>query len=255
LIVLWQRLTGQRKFHRVALTRTDRTGHYRIVWRVGRIWTNHRWYVTARGLRSRTITERVRALVTLSSSASAAAPGDLITFAGHVAPAHSRQRIAIEQSAGSGWQVIAQPRLSRGSDYVVAHAFGNDGVVSVRAVLWGDRRNIRSFSDAVSIDVKAIHKIKHVVIIMQENRSFDTYFGTYPGADGIPPGVCVPDRLAGGCVRPFHDAADINYGGPHSALDATADINGGKMDGFVGQAGKGKACKTINPSCSPCTQG
>src|SRR6516162_2218558 len=31
-----------------------------------------------------------------------------------------------------------------------------------------------------------IHKIKHVVIIMQENRSFDSFFGTYPGADGIP---------------------------------------------------------------------
>ena len=43
-----------------------------------------------------------------------------------------------------------------------------------------------------------IHKIKHVIIIMQENRSFDTYFGTYPGADGIPKErgqftVCVPD--------------------------------------------------------------
>ena len=31
-----------------------------------------------------------------------------------------------------------------------------------------------------------IHRIKHVVIIMQENRSFDNYFGTFPGADGIP---------------------------------------------------------------------
>src|SRR5579884_3554614 len=31
-----------------------------------------------------------------------------------------------------------------------------------------------------------IHKIRHVIVIMQENRSFDTYFGTYPGADGIP---------------------------------------------------------------------
>src|SRR5947207_15938903 len=43
-----------------------------------------------------------------------------------------------------------------------------------------------------------IHKIKHVVVIMQENRSFDTYFGTYPGANGIPmqngvPTVCVHD--------------------------------------------------------------
>src|SRR4051812_36475581 len=28
-------------------------------------------------------------------------------------------------------------------------------------------------------------KIKHIIIIMRENRSFDHYFGTYPGADGI----------------------------------------------------------------------
>lgn len=32
---------------------------------------------------------------------------------------------------------------------------------------------------------RAIHTIKHVVIIMQETRSFDSYFGTYPGADGF----------------------------------------------------------------------
>src|SRR5262245_17923038 len=30
-----------------------------------------------------------------------------------------------------------------------------------------------------------IHAIKHVVMIMQENRSFDSYFGTFPGADGF----------------------------------------------------------------------
>ena len=44
-----------------------------------------------------------------------------------------------------------------------------------------------------------LSKIKHVVVIMQENRSFDSYFGTYPGADGIPmkngmPTVVRPDR-------------------------------------------------------------
>ena len=47
-----------------------------------------------------------------------------------------------------------------------------------------------------------IHKIKHIVIIMQENRSFDSYFGTYRRADGIPglaghPGSvpCIPARV------------------------------------------------------------
>ncbi len=34
-----------------------------------------------------------------------------------------------------------------------------------------------------------IDKINHVILIIQENRSFDNYFGTYPGADGIPPGA------------------------------------------------------------------
>ena len=29
------------------------------------------------------------------------------------------------------------------------------------------------------------HRIKHVFVIFQENRSFDHYFGTYPGVDGL----------------------------------------------------------------------
>jgi hypothetical protein len=80
-----------------------------------------------------------------------------------------------------------------------------------------------------------IHTIKHVIVIMQENRSFDSYFGTFPGADGIPAGVCVPDPR-GGCVRPFHDSADRNFGGPHALLNAQRDIDGGAMDGFVRSA-------------------
>ena len=79
-----------------------------------------------------------------------------------------------------------------------------------------------------------IHTIKHVVVIMQGNRSFDQYFGTYPGADGLPVQngqftVCVPDPATGGCVKPYHDSSDLNYGGPHGQTNATADINGGKM--------------------------
>jgi len=86
-----------------------------------------------------------------------------------------------------------------------------------------------------------IHKIKHVVIIMQENRSFDSYFGTFPGADGIPmrngvPTVCLPNPVTHSCVRPFHDEGPINAGGPHTSGAALADIDRGRMDGFVAQA-------------------
>jgi phospholipase C len=101
-----------------------------------------------------------------------------------------------------------------------------------------------------------IHKIKHVVIIMQENRSFDTYFGTYPGADGIPmrhgtPAVCNRDPQTGVCVRPYHDARDVNAGGPHELAAARADIDHGRMDGFIRSAeGVMKGClDTHNPEC------
>ena len=96
-----------------------------------------------------------------------------------------------------------------------------------------------------------IHKIKHVVVIMQENRSFDSYFGTYPGVDGIPRGVCVPDPR-GGCLRPYHVSKDRNVGGPHALKNAVRDINGGAMDGFVREAVSArKACVDPNdPVCS-----
>jgi phospholipase C len=89
---------------------------------------------------------------------------------------------------------------------------------------------------SATANTSGIGRIKHVIVITQENRSFDHYFGTFPGADGIPVGVCVPDPASGTCVKPFHDNANITNGGPHGAVNATADINGGKMDGFIAQA-------------------
>jgi phospholipase C len=110
-------------------------------------------------------------------------------------------------------------------------------------------------SGAPAAPLEGIHKIQHVVVIMQENRSFDSYFGTYPGANGIPAGVCEPDPVNGGCVAPFHDPDNENYGGPHGHGAFTADLDGGKMDGFIGQAEHGSKCSSTEPDCSPCTEG
>src|SRR5262245_16438195 len=94
------------------------------------------------------------------------------------------------------------------------------GSTSVRAVgaVWG------------------LSKIKHIVVINQENRSFDSYFGTFPGADGIPmvngtPTSCLPDPVHGGCVRPYVDHHNVNLGGPHSRWSEISDVDQGKMDG------------------------
>jgi phospholipase C len=78
-------------------------------------------------------------------------------------------------------------------------------------------------------------KIQHVIFILQENRSFDNYFGTFPGADGFPPSTCIP-KLPGSsdCVAPFHMPQgepiwDLDHGweSEHAAYD------NGRMDGFV----------------------
>jgi phospholipase C len=131
---------------------------------------------------------------------------------------------------------------------LVAAAIGSVGVAAPHA------------PSGQSIHETGIHKIKHVVIIMQENRSFDSYFGTYPGADGIPglgghPGKvpCLPDPNRHKCVKPFHDRSNVNGGGPHTAQAMAADVNGGRMDGFISERESQGGCKgnPNNPVCSP----
>jgi phospholipase C len=104
---------------------------------------------------------------------------------------------------------------------------------------------------------RGIDTIRHVIVIMQENRSFDSYFGTFPGADGIPRAggdfaVCLPDPRSGGCQKPYHDSAQVNGGGQHDADVATEDVDGGRMDGFVrtAEAPGGRGCGGAAFVCS-----
>jgi phospholipase C len=112
-------------------------------------------------------------------------------------------------------------------------------------------------ASASSPPLRGIHKIQHVIVIMQENRSFDSYFGTYPGADGIPTkdgefAVCLPVPTRRTCVEPFHDRHDMNAGGPHSLRNARIDIAQGHMSGFAleQQAGLRHCAETYNPACT-----
>jgi phospholipase C len=107
--------------------------------------------------------------------------------------------------------------------------------------------------------LKGIQNIQHLVFVVQENRSFDSYFGTYPGADGIPikagvPTVCVPDPASGACVKPFHDGGTFNAGGPHTWRNSIIDVNGGKMDGFLATVEASGTFCTNHPSDTRCKQ-
>ena len=93
---------------------------------------------------------------------------------------------------------------------------------------------------------------------MQENRSFDSYFGTFPGADGLLRNKegqfteCVPDPRKGGCDQPYHDRADQTSGGDHLGGDEARAVDGGKMDGFIAVAEQDgiRDCTPIVPSCN-----
>jgi phospholipase C len=78
--------------------------------------------------------------------------------------------------------------------------------------------------------------IRHLVMLMQENHSFDNYFGTYPDADGIPAGTCMPvrpDKPEKGCVQPHHLTAGPPRDHSHDHKTALRQLNGGRMDGFI----------------------
>ncbi|HYG72069.1 MAG TPA: alkaline phosphatase family protein [Actinomycetota bacterium] len=86
--------------------------------------------------------------------------------------------------------------------------------------------------------------LEHLIFIVQENRSFDHYFGTFPGANGIPmrngrPTVCAPDPVLERCVRPYRARSQLFEGGPHAQRHSVIDVNGGRMDGFVRAAVEG----------------
>jgi phospholipase C len=77
--------------------------------------------------------------------------------------------------------------------------------------------------------------INHFIYIIQENRTFDNYFGTFPGANGIPPGTKLPYRPGGPAeVAPFHlHTFTIPQDLSHSWQAAKTAYDNGKMDGFL----------------------
>jgi phospholipase C len=81
--------------------------------------------------------------------------------------------------------------------------------------------------------------IRHFISLMQQNRSFDHYFGTYPGADGIPEGTCMPvnpARPEGRCIEPFEVGDRVVRDLPQDRKTFVAQYRRGRLNGFVSAA-------------------
>ena len=78
--------------------------------------------------------------------------------------------------------------------------------------------------------------IKHFLVIMQENHTFDNYFGTYPGANGFPPGTKMPvdpNDPETEYIEPWHIGDSTITDISHNQATFIEQVNDGKMDGFV----------------------
>lgn len=78
--------------------------------------------------------------------------------------------------------------------------------------------------------------IETIVIVMQEDRTFNNYFGTYPGANGWPEGAAMavdPDDPTAGTVEPFKLQSTRTPSLPHSAKAMVRAYNDGAMDSFI----------------------
>lgn len=86
-------------------------------------------------------------------------------------------------------------------------------------------------------EIEANTPIEHLVVLMQQNRTFDHYFGTYPGGDGLPSGVCIPFSVlkpqTEECTEPYYLGDDQSADLSHDSEDFRHQFNGGAMDGFV----------------------
>ncbi|MGH2540446.1 MAG: alkaline phosphatase family protein, partial [Actinomycetota bacterium] len=105
-----------------------------------------------------------------------------------------------------------------------------------------------SHAPGAPVDPEAgIMNLDHLIFIVQENRSFDHYFGSFPGADGIPvddqgePTVCAQDPVLDRCVPPYRTTELVNLGGPHNHEASVLCVGDGAMVGFI-EAAAGRAC-------------
>ncbi len=138
---------------------------------------------------------------------------------------------AVDVTTSSTWTSV-EPKIATvsktglvtmkgtGSAMIIATYLKNQGFGSV----WNQ------FTPFISVapSTASFGKIEHVVFIVKENRSFDQYFGTYPGANGA-----TTATLSNGKImtlghtpdKPKHDMG-------HEWIDSHNDVDAGRMDRF-----------------------
>lgn len=158
-IVLYHHLAGSPGYTKVSQTTTDARGFYEFARAEDVVMTNRSWFVREEGvhrIHSRTVYERVGALVSISASTTSAVTGQAVVITGHVTPDHSGQRVILQVQEGSSddWRDVTSGLLGPGSNYAITYRWSVPGERDIRVLFPGDFRNVRGESELVTLTVQ-----------------------------------------------------------------------------------------------------
>ena len=156
-IYLYHRINPNQHFSLISIARTNSAGQYEFTRAEGVVNTNRSWFVRGPGFtHSRTVHERVAALVSIAPASASGTTRHPIVFSGHVTPDHAGQRVLLQEQKGSSddWRTLKAGRLDSSSDYTLAYAWRVPGAYNVRVRFPGDARNVGAVSDSSSVVVQ-----------------------------------------------------------------------------------------------------
>jgi hypothetical protein len=158
-IVLYHHLAGSGLgYSKIGQTTTDSHGFYEFTRAEDVVMTNRSWFVREQGIHqihSRTVFERVAALVSIAPSTTSAVTGQPVTFTGTVTPNHAFERVVLQEQTNSGeWRDLKSDRLDGGSNYSITYRWRFAGDHTVRVLFPRDLRNIAGASDQATVAVQ-----------------------------------------------------------------------------------------------------
>jgi hypothetical protein len=156
-IRLFHRVNPHGFFMPIGTTTTNSAGFYEFTRAEGVVLSNRSWFVRGpSNSHSRTVHERVAALVSLAISTTNGITNHPLTFTGHVTPVHAGQRVLLQEQKGSSddWRTIKTGRIGPDSNFAISVRFRVPNAYTVRGLFPGDARNLKAASDPVAVTIQ-----------------------------------------------------------------------------------------------------
>lgn len=157
---LWHRVNGVSPlFTPIQATTTDAAGFYAFQRLADVVDSNREYYVKSLGARSRTVSERVVDVVTLtgptSTSLTTGQPASV--FTGTVTPADAGELVLLQRQSATGnglnWGTIQRGVVGPGGTFTINHVFVVPGDANIRALVPATNRHLASGSPALTYQI------------------------------------------------------------------------------------------------------